>query len=425
MKEIHLLAILAILIFASCTEKLPRVVTAEAMDVTVNSALVGGQVLDEGSEPVFSTGICWSNDYANPDISVNKLEAGRDLTFNLLMTDLDPFKHYYVRAYATSLVGTAYGQSVSFDTSGNYPQATTLIADDITDNAATLYGLVQPSLLATEAYFEYRLKGETQFTSLPVPGTFTGGDTIRVSLRISNLKATSDYEYRLKAFNSIGDRTGELKEFRTYYETVTDIDGNIYRILQIGQQTWMIDNLQVSRLRDGQVIPNKTSVEDWGGSNTVPEPAMCWYDNDKQKYAKTYGALYNWYAASHPLIAPEGWRVATIDDYEKINEYLGGVEVAGGKMKTTGYDLWHEPNEGATNSSGFSAVPGGARLYKDYSPNGFYGLRIYAHYWTQSKNQNFDNWPRGIAVGMSFSTQTLGGFEPFPARGYSIRCIKI
>lgn len=173
--------------------------------------------------------------------------------------------------------------------------------------------------------------------------------------------------YRAFVQNAIGVVYGQKLHFTTEFETITDIDGNVYRIWKIGDQTWTIDNYNVTHLRDGTPIPNRTEDSYW--FPTAPqEPAMCWYDNNRAKYEKDYGALYNWYAASHPLIAPEGWRVPTISDYDTLAFYLmktyptSELWAVGGLCKTEGFDYWNPPNTGATNKSGFSAKAGGFRF---------------------------------------------------------------
>jgi uncharacterized protein (TIGR02145 family) len=143
-------------------------------------------------------------------------------------------------------------------------------------------------------------------------------------------------------------------------DSIVDIDGNVYKTVVIGTQRWMAENLKTTKFNDGSPIANILDGAEWKGLTT---PAYCYYSNDSVN-GMFYGALYNWYAVdpscAHKL-APKGWHVATDDDWSKLETYLGGWSVAGGKMKAKGTNFWRAPNTDATNSSGFTALPGGDR----------------------------------------------------------------
>jgi uncharacterized protein (TIGR02145 family) len=142
-----------------------------------------------------------------------------------------------------------------------------------------------------------------------------------------------------------------------HLNTITDIEGNIYKTVVIGTQTWMAENLKTTRYRDGSPIPNVTGNSTWISSKIG---AYCWYNNDIN-YKTPYGALYNWNTISTGNICPTGWHVPSASEWDEITAYLGGMHVAGGKMKTIGTDYWVPTNEGATNETGFSGLPGGQR----------------------------------------------------------------
>jgi uncharacterized protein (TIGR02145 family) len=142
--------------------------------------------------------------------------------------------------------------------------------------------------------------------------------------------------------------------------TVTDIDGNVYQTVKIGEQWWMAENLKVTHYRNGDAIPNVTDNTEWPNLSTG---AWCSYNNDAGNVS-TYGLLYNWYTvADSRNIAPAGWHVPSDAEWQVLVDYLGGASVAGGKMKETGTTHWYSPNTGATNENGFSALPGGCRNY--------------------------------------------------------------
>ena len=140
--------------------------------------------------------------------------------------------------------------------------------------------------------------------------------------------------------------------------TVSDIDGNVYHTVTIGNQTWMVENLKTSHYKCGDAISNVTNNIEWSNLSTG---AYCNYENNEANYEK-YGKIYNWYAASDPRsIAPNGWHVATDKDWTTLTSNLGGENVAGGKLKETGSKHWNNPNTDAINEVGFSAISGGNR----------------------------------------------------------------
>lgn len=174
-------------------------------------------------------------------------------------------------------------------------------------------------------------------------------------------------------------------------ETVTDFDGNIYHTVKIGSQVWMVENLKTTTFNDGtpiDPISTKKSSDSWEA------PHYCWYNNDPSNKDK-YGALYNYWVIRQtyvvPLvIAPKGWHIPSDDEWNTLITYLGGDSIAGGKMKTTGSietssGLWYEPNEGANNISGFSAVPGGYTVVLDSLISFEKGYR--AAFWSTTRNQ--------------------------------------
>jgi uncharacterized protein (TIGR02145 family) len=170
--------------------------------------------------------------------------------------------------------------------------------------------------------------------------------------------------------------------------TVTDIDGNVYHTVKIGAQTWMVENLKTTHYNDGTAIPLVTGNTAWGSLTT---PGYCWYNNDIANKTP-YGALYNWYAVNTGKLCPTGWHVATDAEWTQLTDYLGGENVAGGKMKEAGLSHWQSPNTGATNSSGFTALPGG---YRD-DDGSFYGLTYYAYFWSSSQYDATSAWYRDL-----------------------------
>jgi len=340
--KLLLLIVWAITIMASCEPEIPptpmippQVLTLEATDITSNSAIVGGKILEPGSNPITRKGVCFVEAITNtpqedyntwPTINNTVIEAtGNDLTFTVSMDNLKANQTYYLRAFAESAAGLKYGAKIKFTTN---------------------------------------------------------------------------------------------------FETITDIDGNVYRIVKIGNQTWTIDNFNATRLRDGSPIPNRLEDSYWS-EHAPQKPAMCWYNNDRATHEKDYGALYNWYAASHPLIAPEGWRIPTIYDYRDMGVYLRelynlgtgwNLWASGGHLKTTGFEFWQEPNTGATNQTNFSAKAGGIRWRE-----GFWGLGYEALF---NCSDEFGGYASSMTLRYNDNQLRTEALRP-KFGGYSLRLIKV
>ena len=140
--------------------------------------------------------------------------------------------------------------------------------------------------------------------------------------------------------------------------SVTDVEGNVYPTIVIGTQEWMVENLKTTTYSDGAPIPNETDGTTW---SNLPTDAYCWYDNDDVANKDLYGALYNWFAVDKGKLCPTGWAVPARDSWGALADALGGDVVAGGPIKEPGTVHWQAPNAGATNLSGFSALPAGMR----------------------------------------------------------------
>ncbi len=208
------------------------------------------------------------------------------------------------------------------------------------------------------------------------------------------------------------------------YGSVTDIDGNVYKTIQIGNQLWMAENLKVTRYRNGDAIANVTGDSEWSNLSTG---AYCSYDNDDNNIA-TYGLLYNWYAVDDSRnIAPAGLHVPTDAEWKELEMYLGMSQSEaddtdwrgtdeGGKLKKTGTTHWNSPNTGATNESGFTALPGGDRY--DYGT--FYGMGSSALFWSASESNSENAWSRILYYEYS------GVYRYYRSKliGFSVRCIK-
>jgi uncharacterized protein (TIGR02145 family) len=185
--------------------------------------------------------------------------------------------------------------------------------------------------------------------------------------------------------------------------------------ISIGSQIWMTKNLDVSYFRNGDTIPHAKTSDEWNNAGEMGKPAWCYYNNDSSNGA-IYGKLYNWYAVNDPRgLAPRGWHVPGDAEWSELTNYLGGDTIAGGKMKST--NGWRAPNEGATDSSGFSGLPGGDRL--SYGP--LYNIS-YLGFWWSSTESNTDSsaWVRILNYNDDWVYRDFCS----KGRGLSVRCVK-
>lgn len=222
------------------------------------------------------------------------------------------------------------------------------------------------------------------------------------------------YLYRVYAYAN--DKISYYSNLAAPSIMVTDIDGNAYNSVKIGTQWWITENLKVTHYRNGDVIPHKSSSSNVYNLAT----GAYYYYNDIVDNATMYGNLYNWYAVNDiSNIAPEGWHVPSDTEWEELVEYLGGANEASGKLKEIGTTHWNSPNIGATNESGFSALPGGMFEASDSS---FIFLGEYASIWSLTEHEQESNEAWYMGIGYFY----LGVDRSYRLKkcGMSVRCIK-
>jgi uncharacterized protein (TIGR02145 family) len=256
---------------------------------------------------------------------------------------------------------------------------------------------------------------EPKLTSHVVSSPITA-DTINFTGDITGLTANKKYYVRAYATNSAGTAYGNEVIFSTQggtIGTVTDIEGNVYHTIIIGTQVWMVENLRTTKYNDGTDIPLVTDSAAW---STLTTPGYCWYNNDLATYKSDYGALYNWYTIYTGNLCPTGWHVPTIGDWKILSDYLIGDSITGAKLKEIDTTHWNFPNTGATNESGFTALPGGGRNF-----NGSFDLiGKYGYWWTNSQYIHNDIYYQFISyVGSNLNQGTNS-----KNLGFSVRCVK-
>ncbi|MEI6089179.1 MAG: fibrobacter succinogenes major paralogous domain-containing protein [bacterium] len=211
--------------------------------------------------------------------------------------------------------------------------------------------------------------------------------------------------------------------------STTDIDSIIFvpntcTEIAIGTQTWMCKNLDVDHYRNGDSIPQVMDNTEWAKLKTG---GWCYYNNDTNN-GQTYGKLYNWYAVNDPRgLAPDGWHVPNDEEWQTLEMYLGMTQSQanstqwrgtdeGGKLKETGTTHWKSPNEGATNESGFSALPGGVR----HNTGEFRDVGGSGAWWNSSELYSNTAWYRHIVNHYPYIVR----FWFSKVDGMSVRCVK-
>ncbi|MFZ4706867.1 MAG: FISUMP domain-containing protein [Bacteroidales bacterium] len=299
-------------------------------------------------------------------------------------------------AIATSQTGSITNIQVTPRTNGS----------GLVDVYFDLNGPISDYYISLEASFN------TGNTYTPIASQFVSGDVGPISTGTNKHIIWNGLQSSPNTYSS----QTKLKVI-TNPGVVTDIDGNIYQTVTIGTQTWMKENLKTTKYRNG------TNIE-YPGSNTTTwqnntTGAYAWYDNDIS-WKNTYGTLYNWHAVNNTNgLCPTGWHVPSDTEWSTLTTYLGGASIAGGKLKETGTTHWYSPNEGATNESGFTALPGGGRFY--FGNGVFNGIGSVGHWWSSTEYSANSAWNRFITSNLSrVSRENFYG----KGSGFSVRCVK-
>jgi len=257
----------------------------------------------------------------------------------------------------------------------------------------------------------------TNFGSIMKTGIFVSD--------LVDLAPNTHYYVRAYAENSAGTVYGSQVDFMTgetnmiffnpklTYGTVNDIDGNEYKTIQIGSQTWMAENLKTIKYNDNSNIPLVFDDNTWEILNS---PGYCWYNNDSSTYKVQFGALYNWYAVNTGKLCPTGWHIPNITEWTTLVNFLGGPGTAIGKLKEQGTAHWIVSNTDATNLSGFTALPSGYR----YFDGPFDNILLADCWWLEDEYSAFEAFYTGINI----RSVTLGFFPEIMNWGFSVRCLQ-
>lgn len=223
----------------------------------------------------------------------------------------------------------------------------------------------------------------------------------------------------LKAGADVPNKAGNAKVHKLNFgsnvsgSSVTDVDGNTYRTVKIGTQVWMAENLKTTKYKDGTSIPLVTDNTAWANLTT---PGYCWYNNDAATYKDTYGALYDWNTVNTGELCPTGWHVPSFFEWNALTHFLGGEDVAGGKLKETRTSHWVSSNAGTINETGFTAVPGGYR----FSLGTFVYVGYYGRWWSSTMSTASD----ADCYCIYYSTNDISSSSTDKHYGLSVRCLQ-
>jgi uncharacterized protein (TIGR02145 family) len=232
---------------------------------------------------------------------------------------------------------------------------------------------------------------------------------------------------RAYATNNTGTTYGNQENFKTLgdspiifnpnltYGTVSDIDGNAYKTIEIGTQVWMAENFRVTKNNDNSPIALVTNNVAWGALST---PGYCWYNNDSSTYKTLYGAMYNWYEVNTGKLCPTGWHVPSDEEWSILITFIGGEIGAADKLRETGITHWKSSNPAVTNIYGFTALPSSYRTnIGAYHPLGDAGS-----WWTTTTPANIPS--RAFYRMILVNDSNLPKDNDVKTIGFSVRCVK-
>jgi uncharacterized protein (TIGR02145 family) len=402
----------------------PECITLSAINISYERATLTGSVNPNLLSTIVTFEYGTSLNYDQSVTSAQSPAAG-DISLNVSadITGLFSSTLYHFRIKTVNSLGTVYGEDMTFVTSagGGAPVCVTKPATNLSTDKTTLNGIVTANHASTTVTFEYGMTTSYGNIATATQSPVTGNSETNVSIDVSGFTQGSTYHFRIKATNSAGTTYGEDVAFLVLYGTVTDIDLNVYRTVLIGTQIWMAENLKTTRYNDGTPIQLVMDDNLW---HNLSVPAYCWYNNDEMTFKDTYGALYfldiNTYPDPNPFknpseVCPVGWRLPFLADLDNLNSLYGGTSETGGNLKETGTSHWVDPNVGATNESGFTALPGGYRdIYGAFLGVGFFGT------WLTTERNTPMSFYRKFSVENKTSEFSYSGY----GIGESVRCLK-
>ncbi len=348
------------------------------------------------------------------------------------MIDLRGNTTYYIRAYATNELGIGYGEILSFKTLSAVPELTTIEISNLTQHTCLTGGKI-----TYDGGYPIKLYGVCWSTSpnpkfgdnMSVDGPITDG---LFTSTLGSFSLNTTYYVRAYAMND-KEETGYGNEItittvanpilfnsEKTYGTVTDIDGNTYRTIELGSQVWMAENLRTQKFSNGDLIGTINSSIPNITKETSPK--YQWVFENNEHNLPVYGRLYTWYVATdNRNVCPVGWHVPTLDEWFTLSLFsVADGKMEGGRLKEKGLTHWNKPNLEATNETGFTAVPSGWRLPWGEGAITFNYLGEFADYWMNRESSTTN----GTCVKLDCEMNVSSYFGLHKAFGLSIRCLK-
>ncbi len=273
------------------------------------------------------------------------------------------------------------------------------------------------------------IAGEYYFGELPkgvkYQGTFEDGEFLKGKISYVN---GNIYEGECQYYQPNGQ--GKLTLANGQVQQGKFVNGEFIKPFtckeaKIGNQIWMAENLKITKFRNGDPIPEANTKQEWAYAEKNAQPAWCYVEGDPTTSNK-FGVLYNWYAVNDPRgLAPEGWHIPSNNEWNVIIDFLGGKEVAGGKMKSK--EGW-EGGFNGSNSSGFNGLPSGF-CAGDY----FRRIGVYGYWWSSSEHDSSNTWYYSLSWGRQLDITYYTEYFPddriyhekeVKSLGFSVRCIK-
>ncbi len=405
------------------THTVPTVQTGSIVDsITHESAVVRGEVTDDGGEEIIENGFYWGSEPSPEITGTRTVSAHKYDDFFAKLMGLSPATTYYVKAFSVNAAGESVGNEISFTTKGGPVVVTgsvvsvkyksAVVGGEVTDNGGI-------TITETGFYWGDSPDPESSGSKLQVGegiGAFTGSFT--------DLVPGTTYYYRAYALNVAGESLGEELIFElaeiesgTFFDARDNVE---YGMVTIGEQVWMAENLRATKYNDASEIPHLPDSLSWTYNDG---PGYCWYENDTMY--RSWGALYTWEAVNTGLLCPSGWHVSSDQEWKQLEIYLGMNETEadqtgfrgtaeGGMMKATG--LWESPNTGATNETLMTIMPTGSR-----SPHaGFESMGWEAHIWTSDQESEL----KAFARYWRYNHSEIYRSSEYKGSGFNVRCVK-
>ena len=362
---------------------------------------------------IVSRGFCWSP-LPNPTILNNHVEVGKGVgSFSIKQAGFaGGGTKYHARAFAVNSYGVFYGEEKIFFTQFDVP---TIQLTSLKDFGLSAFAYINipdsgGKTITQRGIVYSTTENPTTLNDKILSGTGIG----EFSITITGLTQKTTYFVRAFATNEVGTAySNQIKlTTNTASTTISDIEGNTYNTINIGNQIWMTSNLSTSRFRNGVYIPYILNSTQWA---TTKSPALSFYNHDNN-FESNYGKQYNWYAVADPQgLCPVGWHIPTNSDWTILSDNLGGLNLAGGRMKNAGTTFWIFPSNG-TNSSGFNGLPGGFR-----NVDGTFGILLHNAYWWSATDENEQ---KAFSRSIVYTDNVLSVNSSLKNQGFSVRCLK-